>query len=134
MDRRSAKQRGSEDPVARYLGSLQAEVMETFWQRGSLTVRELVDELNQSRRLAYTTVLTLTSRLWARGFLTREPEGRGFRYRPATTRQEFLADLSDQLIGRLFSDFGELGVAHLSERFDAIGAERADRLRRAGGR
>lgn len=100
-ERRSRRQREAADPVARYLGSLQAEVMGIFWKRESATVRELVEALNARRRrkLAYTTVLTLASRLWQRGLLARELEGRSFRYRPATDRDGLLADLAP---GRIF--------------------------------
>ena len=132
-DRRTKRQRASDDPVARYLGALQTEVMEIFWRRESATVREAVEELNEGgkRRLAYTTVLTLVSRLWARGLLAREPEGRGFRYRPAKTRQVLFAELSDELIDRLFADFGEIAVARLGARLGELDAERLATLERA---
>jgi predicted transcriptional regulator len=130
-DRRSKRQRRSRDPVARYLGALQAEVMAIFWRRKSATVREVAEALNKRRALAYTTVLTLVSRLFARGLLVREPEGRGFRYRAAKTREEFLGELSDELIDRLFSDFGEIAVARLGERLEELDPERRRQLKRA---
>lgn len=102
--------------------------MEIVWERGSATVREVVDELNRGRPLAYTTVLTLVSRLFSRGLLTREPDGRGFRYRPAKTRDEFLGELSDELIDRLFADFGAIAVARLGERLSALGEQDRQRL------
>src|SRR5712692_7674163 len=129
FDRRSKRQRQSDDPVARYLGDLQAAVMEIFWRRESATVREVADQLNTKRSLAYTTVLTLVSRLWSRGLLTRQPEGRGFRYRAAKSRDEFLAELSDQLIDRLFADFGAIGVARVGERLNELSEQGSQRLR-----
>ena len=129
-DRRAKRQRESSEPVARYLGELQAEVMAILWRRESATVREVVEELNERRKqtLAYTTVLTLTSRLWSRGLLAREPEGRGFRYRPAKTRDELLGELSDELIDRLFADFGEIAVARLGDRLGALDRNREAQL------
>ena len=127
FDRRPKRQRQSRDPVARYLGDLQGAVMEIFWRRESATVREVADELNKRRSLAYTTVLTLVSRLWSRGLLAREPEGRGFRYRAAKSRDEFLAELSDELIDRLFADFGAIGVARLGERLNEFDAQQRQR-------
>lgn len=121
-ERRSRRQREAADPVARYLGTLQAEVMDVFWDRGSATVRELVVALNKRRRrkLAYTTVLTLATRLWQRGLLAREPEGRSFRYRPSSDRAGLLADLSDALIDQLFDDFGEIALARLDARLETL--------------
>jgi predicted transcriptional regulator len=130
FDRRPKRQRQSPDPVARYLGDLQAAVMEIFWRQESATVREVADELNKKRELAYTTVLTLVSRLWSRGFLEREPEGRGFRYWPSRSRDDFLADLSDELIDRLFTDFGAIGVARVGERLSELSAQEKQRLTR----
>lgn len=130
FDRRSKRQRESRDPVARYLGDVQAAVMDIFWRREDRTVREVVEELNKRRKseLAYTTVLTVVSRLWSRGLLSREPEGRGFRYRPAKTREELLGELSDELIDRLFRDFGEIGVARLGTRLDGLDPKRKKKL------
>ena len=130
FDRRSKRQRQSSDPVARYLGDLQAAVMEIFWRSESATVREVADELNKTRSLAYTTVLTLVSRLFARELLAREPEGRGFRYRATKSREEFLAQLSDQLIDRLFADFGAIGVARVGERLSELNDRKKRRLGR----
>lgn len=130
FDRRSYRQRRSKDAVARYLGELQADVMAIFWRRKSATVREVAEALNRRRSLAYTTVLTLVSRLYARGLLKREPEGRGFRYRAAKTRDQFLSELSDELIDRLFNDFGEVAVARLGERLEALDPQRQRRLAR----
>ena len=104
--------------------------MEAFWRRGDATVRDVVDDLSRTRNLAYTTVLTLVSRLWRRGLLLREPEGRGFRYRPAKSREDLLAQLSDELIDRLFADFGEVAVARLGERLEALDPKRGARLKR----
>lgn len=123
--------RGMRDPVARYFGELQAEVMEIFWQRESATVREAVDELNKRHKLAYTTVLTMITRLWSRGLLTRVSEGRGFRYRAAKTRDQFLGEFSDELIDRLIDDFGEIAVARLGDRLNKLGARPKTRLRQA---
>ena len=133
LDRRSTRQRESEDPVARYLGELQTEVMGVFWDRKSATVREALELLNERRRknkkLAYTTVLTLVSRLWHRGLLARTPEGRGFRYQAAKDRDALIGELSEQLIDRLIDDFGEIAVARLGERLSELDPARAKKLR-----
>lgn len=106
--------------------------METFWARGSATVREAREELNRrrKRKLAHTTVLTVITRLNARGLLQRSPEGRGFRYTPTSSRDELLVELSDQLIDRLLNDFGEVGVARLGARIETLDSQRKRLLAR----
>lgn len=132
LDHRSHRQRESKDPIARYLGQLQADVMQTIWAKETATVRETLDELNRRRKqkLAYTTVLTLITRLNARGLLQRIREGRGFRYRASMSREELLTALSDQLIDRLLNDFGEVGVARLGARLEELDAHRKQKLGR----
>ena len=111
------------------MGALQAEVMRVFWDRESATIREACEALAPRRRLAYTTVLTIVTRLWSRGLLKREPDGRGFRYRSAQTREQFLGELSDALIDRLLGDFGEIAIARLSDRLGSLDAVQRRRLR-----
>jgi len=103
-----------------------------MWAKESATVREALKELNRRRKppLAYTTVLTVITRLNTRGFLQRTPEGRGFRYSPTKSREDLLAELSDQLIDRLLNDFGEIGVARLGARIEALDAGRRRKLGR----
>jgi predicted transcriptional regulator len=133
FDRRSKRQRESDDPIARYLGALQAEVVGVFWNRESATVREALAELNKKRKqkLAYTTVLTVITRLWQRDLLARDHEGRSFRYRAARSRDELLAELSDELIDRLLADFGDVAVARLGDRLDQLDPSLLDKLRTA---
>ena len=104
--------------------------MAVFWSRDDATVRQVLEALNEGRkpRLAYTTVLTLVGRLWERGFLERQPEGRGFRYRATRTREELLGELSDELIDRLLDDFGEIAVARLGERLQSLDPAKLEQL------
>jgi predicted transcriptional regulator len=129
--RRWSAGRGDGDPVERELGAAQAEVLEVLWGWGSATVPELVEEIGGRRGVAYTTVLTMVQRLHRRGLVEREPEGRGFRYRPSRTRDELLADWSDELIDRLLGEFGDVAVARLDARLGGLNPELRTTLRRA---
>ena|ERR1700722_11641002 len=66
--------------------------MEVIWQSDSaLTVREVSNGLPQN--LAHTTVMTVLDRLSKKGFARRERDGRAWRYRPAETREAYVAEL-----------------------------------------
>ncbi len=66
--------------------------MEVLWQTDSaLTVRQVSNGLPQS--LAHTTVMTVLDRLAKKGFARRERDGRAWRYRPAATREAYVAEL-----------------------------------------
>jgi len=67
--------------------------MEVLWQTDSpLTVRQVSNGLTQ-RNLAHTTVMTVLDRLAKKGFARRERDGRAWRYRPAATREAYVAEL-----------------------------------------
>ncbi len=84
----------------RPFGELEAAVMEALWQRGGqATVREVLAELNASRSLAYTTVMTVLDNLHRKGALRREMEGRAWRYSPVRTRAEHSAALLQEVLG-----------------------------------
>lgn len=80
--------------MARVLGELETEIMRRLWQRGTpATVRELVDELQQDREIAYTTVMTVLDNLFKKGWLRRELDGRAYRYEPVSSGDEYSAEL-----------------------------------------
>jgi predicted transcriptional regulator len=67
--------------------------MEVLWQtETSLTVRQVSNGLTQ-RNLAHTTVMTVLDRLAKKGFARRDRDGRAWRYRPAATREAYVAEL-----------------------------------------
>ena len=67
--------RRPEKAEEKFLGPLEAEVMDRLWKRRSATVRDIVEDLARSRELAYTTVMTIMVRLQVKGLL--EPGGDG---------------------------------------------------------
>jgi predicted transcriptional regulator len=73
-------------------GDLEAALMELLWLRDRpTTVREAMADLTWHRDLAYTTVMTVLDTLFRKGWLTREPDGRAYRYTTALTRDQYVA-------------------------------------------
>ena len=132
-DRRPSRQRSNKDPIAGELGAAQAEIMNVIWHTQGATVPEIHAAINKQRTtgVAYTTVLTLVQRLYARNLLVREPEGRTFRYRAAQSRDELIATWSDEMIDRLIGDYGQIAIARLDDRLQSIDSERRAKLRAA---
>jgi predicted transcriptional regulator len=78
----------------RGLGELEAFVMDRLWDRGtSATVRDVLADLQQHRQIAYTTVMTVMEHLHTKGWLSRERDGKAWRYEPTATRAECSARL-----------------------------------------
>ena len=88
-----------------HLGPLEQQVLEDVWTRGNATTRELTDA---SDRYAYSTLMTTLDRLFQKGLLTREAEGRNRRYRysPTFTRTELQRVVATQLIRNVLDRSG----------------------------
>lgn len=85
---------GKRHGVDTRLGELEAVVMDLLWSRNaSATVRDVLHELQQSRSIAYTTVMTVMDNLYRKGWLRRHMDGRAWRYRPAADRDDYTATL-----------------------------------------
>lgn len=105
------------------LGPLETEVMETVWRLRDATVRDVHDELSQSRDLAYTTVMTTMSRLASKGLLSRDTSGLAHRYVPTVTRDEYARSTVTSVLDWLVASFPEPALNYFVE---VVGGEQED--------
>jgi predicted transcriptional regulator len=81
------------------LGELERAVMDVLWASPEpLTARQVAGGLT-SRALALTTVLTVLSRLEAKGYLRRTRDGRAHHYEPTASREDHVAVLMHEVLG-----------------------------------
>lgn len=111
----------------RQLGELEAAIMDRLWTwQQPATVREVLTDLSGERKLAYTTVMTVLDNLHRKGVVSREPDGRAFRYTPVQDRAEYSAEL----IAAVLADADDRTIPLL--RFvDQLTPAEIDRLRSA---
>jgi predicted transcriptional regulator len=85
--------------VTEKLGELEHGVMRCLWKSTeALSVREVQARIRRRPGLAYTTVLTVLDRLHDKGFVSREKDGRAFRYRPRQSEAEWLGDRAARVL------------------------------------
>ncbi|WP_030396403.1 BlaI/MecI/CopY family transcriptional regulator [Kitasatospora purpeofusca] len=83
----------------RGLGDLEAEIMDRLWSWDRpATVREIVDDLQRQRPVAYTTVNTVADILHTKEWLRRTKVGRAWVYEPTCTRESYTAQLMHQAL------------------------------------
>ena len=111
------------------LGPLEERLLEALWGRGTATVRELVDAGCQD--LAYTTVMTTLDRLFKKNLLTREVEGRAFRYVPRFTREEMHREVAGAAFRQMLdaSPVSSLPLSYLVEILSERDEQLLDDLR-----
>lgn len=90
------------------LGPLERKILQIIWQKKPASVREVQAELNrQDKHLAYTTVMTILTRLVEKEVLTRKKDGRRYYYSPAEEKANFIHKLARKTIVSFVNRFGE---------------------------
>ena len=110
------------------LGELETEIMNVLWERRSATVQDVVDALKPGRSLAYTTVMTVMTRLAQKGYLERRKDGRSFVYSPTTSRESVAESALGAVVNRLYRGAAGKAIAHLLELEPGVGEEELARL------
>jgi predicted transcriptional regulator len=87
------------------------DVMAVLWRKGSGTVTEVRDALDDS--FAYTTVLTVLRTLEDKGFITHVAEGRAHRYLPAVTPKIAGQSALSRVIDKIFDGSPEMLLTQL---------------------
>jgi predicted transcriptional regulator len=111
------------------LGPLEQRLLEALWLRGNATVRDVVDE--NCPDLAYTTVMTTLDRLFKKNLLTREADGRAFRYTPRFSREELHREVAGEALQQLLdaTPASSLPLSYLVEVLTKGDAQLLDDLR-----
>jgi len=110
------------------LGELEDAVMTRVWQwNRPVTVREVLEDLQQERSIAYTTVMTVMDNLHQKGWVRREVDGRAYRYTAVSTRAAYSAALmneawsqSDNPAAALVAFFGMMSPEQREALQDAV--------------
>ncbi|MFI0908516.1 BlaI/MecI/CopY family transcriptional regulator [Streptomyces sioyaensis] len=96
------------------------------WNR-PVTVREVLEDLQKERSIAYTTVMTVLDNLHQKGWVRREAEGRAYRYEAVSTRAAYAAALmneawsaSDNPAAALVAFFGMMSPEQRQALRDAV--------------
>lgn len=94
------------------LGDLEREVMEVIWTtpESSLTVRDVAAHFPDH---AYTTILTVLSRLNTKGFLQEEKQGRLSTFTATASREDYITGLILEALSN--TDDRQAALAHFAD-------------------
>ena len=112
------------DAPRRAHGNLEAMILRCVWAAGRpVSPADVLESIDAD--IAYTTAMTVLTRLWEKGLLKRERDGRRYRYQPAIAESALAADRMEATL-RAASDRGEV----LMHFVGSLKPEEADALRR----
>jgi predicted transcriptional regulator len=100
------------------LGPLAAAIVREVGERGEASVGDVASALrrSQKREHAYTTIMTVMSRLHEKGVLSRERRGRLYIYRPTASEPELVDRLSGLAVDQLVDRYGTAALRHFAVR------------------
>lgn len=111
--------------IENVLGPLGAAVMRAAYDQGEVSVSTILPRLRemQGRASAYTTVMTILSRLHDRGLLVRRKVGRQYVYRPSADETTTIERLSEQAVDDVLAKYGTAAIRQFAERMAELDAD-----------
>jgi BlaI family penicillinase repressor len=91
------------------------EIMKVVWDRETVTVRDVYEELLEKRKVAYTTVMTMMNILEQKGHLVKTQEDRAYLYRSSKPRNQVIRGMVREFVNRVFNGSAEPLLLHLVE-------------------
>ncbi len=102
-------------PRSPNLTEQELEIMKIVWEREPVTVRDVYETLLASRKVAYTTVMTMMNILEQKGHLKKTQVERAYVYRPARPKQQVIKGMVRDFVNRVFNGSAEPLLVHLVE-------------------
>jgi predicted transcriptional regulator len=114
------------------LHELETEIMEEVWVSGEVTVHDVRRTLNgrSGKERAYSTVMTVMSRLCGKGLLRKERRGRSDYYVAVLSREEYLSARAETEVKSVVSAYGDLALVHFAAHMAKLEPARRKQLRR----
>ena len=104
--------------------------MEVLWKKGQGTVRDVFTIIGRRRGTAYTTLMTVMTRLTDKQVLCRKELRDGsFLYTPCENRDQFYAKASRTLFGEMLRNFGAVAVAQFVDVVEEVDPKQLEALR-----
>jgi predicted transcriptional regulator len=106
--------------------------MKIVWERETTTVRDVYEALRETRKVAYTTVMTMMKILEEKKYLKKTLVDRAHVYRPAQPKGTVVGAMVRDFVNRVFNGSAEPLLVHLVEehKLSPEDLEEIARLRR----
>lgn len=97
------------------LTEAELRLMQALWEKGPVTVQQLLEGLPQNPPLAYNSVLTTIRILEKKGYVKHVKDGRAHVYTPLVEREQATRSEISRLVSRFFENSHELLVLNILE-------------------
>jgi predicted transcriptional regulator len=112
------------------LGDLEQAVLEHLWSSGPADVKAVHGVVGRKRDITHKTVQSTLKRLFEKGLLERDKEGRAFVYSPRVDRRELTERSVGEVVDELADGEMEVALQAFVGVADEAGEETLDELER----
>ena len=109
------------------LSPLEQEVMNIVWSFKQCTVRDVSEKL-ESKKLAYTTISTILTRLYEKGMLEKLGEDVAIIYQPKMKKKEYGKKLVQLFMQTFFTNFGSIAASSFVESIEELPKDEKENL------
>ena len=88
--------------------------MKVVWRKDEATVRDVYEALQETRPVAYTTVMTMMRILQEKGYLSKATNDRAHVYRPSKPSQQVIGGMVRDFLDRVFDGASDPLLVHLA--------------------
>src|ERR1035437_5133080 len=112
--------------MMKHLTNREEEIMEIFWKKGSMYVKDVIDLLAGTKP-HYNTISTVVRGLEEKGFVGHEQFGNTYRYFAVISREEFSKNSIKNLVSKYFNT-SYVSVVSMFVEEDKISTEEIQEL------
>ena len=110
-------------PRSKHPTELELAILKVIWEQGPQRVREVRQGLRPTRKLAYTTVMTMMNIMVDKGYLSRQKQGPSYVYQPEVSRKTTVRRILRDMVNRVFDGSAAAVMVNLLESADLDEAE-----------
>ncbi|WP_042196093.1 BlaI/MecI/CopY family transcriptional regulator [Paenibacillus camerounensis] len=122
----------AEEGLHRFFGTLETKIMEILWAKGTLTIKQVHERIDNETPISYNAVMTVMVRLAEKGHLNKDSSGSGRNkvtyFCPSQSKEQFILEQTKMVTDGLVKDFGSMMVSHLVDNLDNADPELIERL------
>lgn len=101
---------------SKYPTELELEILKLLWEGEAQTVRDVREGLEDFRKLAHTSVITILGIMEDKEYISRSKEGSSFVYRPRIRKDSTLRRMMGDLVDRAFDGSAATAALHLLDK------------------
>ena len=102
--------------------------MNIVWESKERSVRDVLQELNKKRQIAYSTVATILRRLETKNLVTKNSTSMTFFYHPTISKEKYSKGIASTFIKNFISSFGSSGMSSFVESLEELPKEKREHL------